>query len=102
MTGMYPGGHATRTLAIPPNHPNLLVISHGSNDNFDYASADINIGRSNVKVFDMTSTPTTGYNYVSGGRTSGYGLRNEVGLTFDPNGMCVTTSLLLQLYLISN
>ena len=80
-------GHVTRTLIVPPKHPNLLLVSHGSNDNFDYGSADIKIGRSCVKVFDITKVQANGYGYATGGYQMGYGLRNEVGLAFDGNGM---------------
>lgn len=87
VSGMDSRGHVTRTLVIPPKHPNLLVVSHGSNDNFDYGSADIKVGRSCVKVFNTSTTPTDGYDYASGGYQMGYGLRNEVGLAFDQDGM---------------
>jgi glucose/arabinose dehydrogenase len=91
VAGMYNGGHPTRTLIISPNHPNLLAVSHGSNDNFDFPSGNVNVARANIKVFDMDAVPTGGYNYVTGGHTPAYGLRNEVGLTFDPNNMFVGT-----------
>ncbi|KAF2185584.1 iron reductase domain protein [Zopfia rhizophila CBS 207.26] len=87
VSGMDTRGHVTRTLVIPLKHPNLLIVSHGSNDNFDYASGDIKVGRSSVKAFDMTKTPSSGYNYAEGGYQLGYGLRNEVGLAFDEDGM---------------
>lgn len=87
LTGMDSTGHVTRTLAIPPKHADLLIVSHGSNDNFDYGSADIKTGRSCIKVFDVTKVPSDGYNYVTEGYQMGYGLRNEVGLAFDGNGM---------------
>jgi glucose/arabinose dehydrogenase len=87
ISGMASNGHVTRTLAIPPKHPNLLIVSHGSNDNFDYPSGDIRTGRSCIKVFDTTKTPADGYDYVTGGYQMGYGLRNEVGLAFDGYGM---------------
>jgi glucose/arabinose dehydrogenase len=87
ITGMDSRGHVTRTLVIPPKHPNLLIVSHGSNDNFDYESGDIKVGRSCVKVFDLSKKPVDGYKYVSEGYNLGYGLRNEVGLAFDANGM---------------
>lgn len=87
ITGMDSRGHVTRTLVIPPKHPNLLIVSHGSNDNFDYDSGDIKVGRSCVKVFDISKTPIDAYNYVSQGYNLGYGLRNEVGLAFDADGM---------------
>ncbi|CAO2658574.1 Nn.00g062970.m01.CDS01 [Neocucurbitaria sp. VM-36] len=87
VSGMDARGHVTRTLVIPPTHPNLLLVSHGSNDNFDYGAADIKVGRSCIKVFNTTTTPTNGYDYATGGYQMGYGLRNEVGLAFDGDGM---------------
>jgi glucose/arabinose dehydrogenase len=87
VSGMDSKGHVTRTLVIPPMHPNLLIVSHGSNDNFDYGAADIKTGRSCVKVFDTTKAPIDGYDYVTEGYQMGYGLRNEVGLAFDGDGM---------------
>ena len=80
-------GHVTRTLTIPPKHPALLIVSHGSNDNFDYGSADMKTARSCIKVFDTTNTPAAGFDYVTEGYQMGYGLRNEVGLAFDGDGM---------------
>lgn len=87
VTGMDSRGHVTRTIIFPPKYPNLLVVSHGSNDNFDYDSGDIKVGRSCVKVFDISKTPAEGYNYATSGYNLGYGLRNEVGLVFDADGM---------------
>lgn len=87
VSGMDSNGHVTRTLVFPPKHPDLLIVSHGSNDNFDYGAADIITGRSCVKVFNITTTPAAGYNYATGGYHMGYGLRNEVGLAFDADGM---------------
>ncbi|KAK9780212.1 hypothetical protein SCAR479_02849 [Seiridium cardinale] len=87
VTGMNPGGHSTRTLIIPPNRPNLLVVSHGSISNLDYDSLNPAVARAIVKVFDLNSTPTGGYNYVTQGYNAGYGLRNEVGLAFDGSNM---------------
>ncbi|PMD35890.1 iron reductase domain protein [Hyaloscypha variabilis F] len=88
ITGMYNGGaHTTRTLQTVPQHPNLLVIAHGSNDNWDYAAGNAKTGRAIVKVFDLSTAPSSGYNYVSGGSVVGYGMRNEVGVAFDGNNM---------------
>jgi hypothetical protein len=88
VTGMYNGGsHLTRTLAVAPHAPNLLVVSHGSNANIDVATGDAKTGRAIIKVFDLSKIPSGGYNYVSGGYTAGYGQRNEVGMCFDKNNM---------------
>ncbi|KAF2467548.1 cellulose binding iron reductase-like protein [Lindgomyces ingoldianus] len=88
ITGMYNGGaHLTRTLLVAPHKPNLLVVSHGSNDNFDTAAGNPKTGRAIIKVFDLSAMPSGGYNYVSGGWNAGYGQRNEVGITFDGNNM---------------
>lgn len=85
--GMNQGGHATRTLAIPPNNPNLLIASCGSNANIDDAAVKKETGRAIVKVFDLSKTPAGGYTYNSQGWYLGYGLRNEVGIIFDGNNM---------------
>ncbi|KAF1912392.1 cellulose binding iron reductase-like protein [Ampelomyces quisqualis] len=88
ITGMYNGGsHLTRTLAIAPHAPNLLVVSHGSNANIDATTNDPKTGRAIIKVFDVSKVPSGGYNYISGGYTAGYGQRNEVGMCFDKNNM---------------
>jgi len=88
VTGMYSGGsHLTRTLLIAPHQPNLLVVSHGSNDNLDMAAGNPATARAIIKVFDLSATPSSGYNYVSQGWNAGYGLRNEVGIAFDGNNM---------------
>lgn len=61
LTGMYNGGaHTTRTLLIGAHAPNLLVVSHGSNDNLDIAAASAKTGRAIVKVFDLTAIPSAG------------------------------------------
>ena len=90
ITGMFSGGsHLTRTLLIAPHKPNLLVVSHGSNDNIDNASVNPATARAIIKVFDLAAIPSGGYNYVSQGWNAGYGLRNEVGMAFDGNNMSV-------------
>lgn len=86
ISGMDSKGHVTRTLAIPPKHPNLLIVSHGSNDNLDYDAGNIKVSRSCIKAFDLTKAPLNGYDYPTAGYHLGYGLRNGVGLVFDANG----------------
>ncbi|KAK2744232.1 hypothetical protein FQN55_006917 [Onygenales sp. PD_40] len=87
VTGMTQAGHITRTLAMRPDQPNLLVVSHGSNGNFDEGTDQPTTGRACMKVFDISQAPADGYNYVTDGYMMGYGLRNEVGVTFDSNNM---------------
>lgn len=88
ITGMYNGGsHLTRTLAIAPQNSSLLVVSHGSNANIDQATSDPKTGRAIIKVFDLASVPSGGYNYANAGYNAGYGQRNEVGICFDSNNM---------------
>lgn len=85
ITGMNNGGHQTRSVYIPPNHPNLILASVGSNDNWDYDSESMAAGRAAVKAFDMDKLPAAGFVYATDGYQFGYGLRNEVGLVFDPS-----------------
>jgi len=94
ITGMFNGGsHTTRTLLIGAHAPNLLVVSHGSNENLDMASLNPGTARAIVKVFDLSKLPSAGYNYASGGYNMGYGLRNDIGITFDNNKMLVSRSV---------
>ena len=84
--GMSPSGHNTRTVAVVPQSPNLLLAQVGSNSNWDYPSENPAVGRSIVKVFDISKAPEGGYTYNSQGQVLGYGMRNEIALTFDPAG----------------
>ncbi len=84
---MATSGHTTRTLAIPPHRTDLLVVSHGSGSNIDQDTSDPKIARAIVKVFNVSSIPMGGYDFVSQGWNAGFGLRNEVGLAFDGNNM---------------
>jgi glucose/arabinose dehydrogenase len=85
--GMFNGIHSTRTLLIAPHQPNLLLVSHGSNDNWDYATGNPATGRSVVRVFDLNAIPSGGYQWATQGWLAGYGMRNEVGIAFDGNNM---------------
>lgn len=84
--GMNNGGHSTRALWLAPKNPNIILVQVGSNSNWDYASGNPAEGRSDIRAFDLSKTPAGGYNYVGGGFQMGYGLRNGVGVAFDPNG----------------
>ncbi|KAI0416509.1 soluble quino protein glucose dehydrogenase [Xylaria grammica] len=87
ISGMATSGHITRTLAIPPHRTDLLVVSHGSDSNIDQDTSNPKVARAIVKVFNISSIPMGGYNFVSQGWNAGFGLRNEVGLAFDGNNM---------------
>ncbi|KAI5860598.1 soluble quino protein glucose dehydrogenase [Durotheca rogersii] len=86
ITGISQGIHSTRTIVVSPKNPNLVLVSVGSNSNWDNPTIDPNVGRACVKVFDMSTVPANGYSYNTGGKMLGYGLRNEIALAFDPNG----------------
>lgn len=87
VTNMATSGHVTRTLIIPPNKPNLLVVSHGSDGNLDTESFHPAVGRAVVKVFDLNKLPAAGFDFATSGWFAGYGLRNEVALAFDSANM---------------
>jgi len=86
VTGMGETSHSTRTLHIPPLHPNLLVVTRGSNGNIDPSAATPDSGHSQAKVFDLTTIPEGGHDFNTGGGILAYGVRNEVGITSDANG----------------
>ncbi|PKS07228.1 hypothetical protein jhhlp_005830 [Lomentospora prolificans] len=80
---MSTGIHSTRTVHVVPNKPNLIIVSVGSNSNFDMNAANM---RATVRVFDADTAPADGWEYNTQGHQLGWGLRNEVALAFDPNG----------------
>ncbi|KAI5861510.1 hypothetical protein GGS23DRAFT_136983 [Durotheca rogersii] len=80
-------GHQSRSLIIPPDHPEILVVSHGSDNNIDPTTSNPLTGRAIVKAFNITTSPSTGYNFVYDGWWVGYGLRNSLGLALDRNNM---------------
>jgi glucose/arabinose dehydrogenase len=86
VAGMGGTTHSTRTLHISPLHPNLLIISRGSDGNIDASAATTTSGHSQVKVFDLSHVPDGGYQYASDGGILAYGVRNEVGVTSDLYG----------------
>jgi glucose/arabinose dehydrogenase len=81
------GIHSTRNVLVVKQQPNLVLLQVGSNANLDTASAQPSTGRAIIKVFDMSKAPSSGYNYKTDGEVFGYGLRNEIGFTADPNGV---------------
>ncbi|ODN05481.1 L-sorbosone dehydrogenase [Orchesella cincta] len=74
-----PGGHATRTLVF--DDEGLLYVSVGSNGNVDQDSS-----RARIRRFNISSIPVGGIEFTTG-EVFADGLRNEVGLAFDGNGV---------------
>ncbi|KAI1867405.1 hypothetical protein JX265_000757 [Neoarthrinium moseri] len=87
VSGMDSGVHSTRNLLVVPSKPNMVLLQVGSNSNLDAAAANKATGRAIIKIFDMSKAPASGYNYKTDGEVFGYGLRNEIGFTADPNGV---------------
>jgi glucose/arabinose dehydrogenase len=85
--GISTGIHSTRTIAVVPQQPNLILVQVGSNANFDMAAADPKTGRAIIKIFDTTKAPSGGFNYNTDGEVFGYGLRNTIGFVPDPSGV---------------
>jgi hypothetical protein len=77
------GSHSTRTLLLPPNDPDYLLVSWGSNGNVDPQARDPTSGYSTVKAFDISDNSTV-YQYATDGMLVGWGLRNSVGLAQNP------------------
>ncbi|KAK4120984.1 soluble quino protein glucose dehydrogenase [Parathielavia appendiculata] len=85
--GISTGIHFTRTVAVVPQQPNLILVQVGSNSNFDMASAQPSTGRAIIKIFDTSKAPSNGFNYNTEGEVYGYGLRNTIGFVADPSGV---------------
>ena len=83
VAGISSGIHSTRTVHVVPQQPNLIVVSVGSNANFDLQAGN---ARATVRVFDAETAPASGWNFETDGHQFGWGLRNSVALAFDPNG----------------
>ncbi|KAK4033268.1 soluble quino protein glucose/sorbosone dehydrogenase [Parachaetomium inaequale] len=85
--GISTGIHSTRTIAVVPSQPNLILVQVGSNANFDTAAAQKETGRAIIKIFDTSKAPANGFNYNTDGEVFGYGLRNTIGFVPDPSGV---------------
>ncbi|KAL0944378.1 nhl repeat-containing protein [Colletotrichum truncatum] len=86
INGMAQGGfHHTRTLLIPKTNPNILLVSRGSEDNLDVATAQIPSGRSQIRAFDLNKLTGGPVAYTTG-EVFGWGLRNSVGVGENVDG----------------
>ncbi|KUJ15013.1 soluble quino protein glucose dehydrogenase [Mollisia scopiformis] len=82
ITGMTINGpyHLTRTLFIPKQNPDLLLVQRGSNGNIDSATVDATSGRSQVRIFKIADLLAgKAVDYSTNGDVLGFGLRNSVG-----------------------
>lgn len=82
ITGMTINGpyHLTRTLRIPKQNPDLLLVQRGSNGNIDSPTTAASAGRSMVKIFKIADLLAgKSVDYTASGDMLGYGLRNSVG-----------------------
>jgi glucose/arabinose dehydrogenase len=66
--------------------PGMLIVSRGSDGNFDLDTANVSSGRSQIRAFNMTNLTATSepYEYSSQGLLLGWGLRNSVGVAEEP------------------
>ncbi|KAF3358784.1 Magnesium transporter NIPA2 [Verticillium dahliae VDG1] len=84
---MYNAGHTSRTLLVSDKAPGLLVVSRGSEGNVDAMALRRASGRSQLRVFNVTSIATDGKasSFSRDGKISGWGLRNSVGVVEHPD-----------------
>jgi glucose/arabinose dehydrogenase len=75
------GGHVTRTLLF--DSQGRLLVSVGSAGNVDTSASDLDL-RSQIRRFSVTGTLPI--DYATGTKVA-TGMRNEVGLTFDSQGV---------------
>lgn len=77
--------HTTRTLLMSKVRPGYLIVSRGSDENFDVDALDVSTGLSQIKAFDLSNlTATEKYDFNSQGLRLGWGLRNSVGVAEEP------------------
>ncbi|KAK6335069.1 hypothetical protein TWF718_010511 [Orbilia javanica] len=86
VTGMSSGGHTTRSLLVPDGNSELLLISVGSDGNFDQGTKEYSSGRSQIRGFKWRDLLSNSVVYKEGGINFGWGLRNSVGLRDDKRG----------------
>lgn len=87
VTNMTNGGHTSRTLLISQQYPDMLLVSRGSDGNDDSGAEDRDSGRSQLRVFNISSFSDNSdkkpYDYLDG-LILGWGLRNSVGVAEHP------------------
>lgn len=79
-------GYSSRTLLSSKSFPDFLIISRGSEGNFDIHALDPAAGRSMIKAFNVSRMNEKPYNFTNDGVLLGWGLRNSVGVGEDQLG----------------
>lgn len=83
--GMSNDDHTTRTLLISRHAENHLIVTRGSDENFDTDALNLDSGVSQIRIFDLGDLGEgETYDFTSEGRVLGWGLRNAVGVGEEP------------------
>ncbi len=74
----------TRTLLMSNKQPGTLVVSRGSSDTLEAQARVLSSGLSQIRAFNLTTIPSTPYDFDANGTVLGWGLRNSVGVGEHP------------------
>ncbi|EAQ83369.1 hypothetical protein CHGG_09773 [Chaetomium globosum CBS 148.51] len=86
VTGMsFQGTHPTRAIATSKWDSDTIIVARGSQANIDTSTTDKAAARSMIKSFSISQGMQSAYDYNTAGEIIGWGLRNIVGMTEDPN-----------------
>jgi len=79
-------GHITRTLMMSQKEPGMIVVSRGSDANYDAAASVLEFGHSQIRAFNISNLTATSppYDFTTQGVRLGWGLRNSVGVAEEP------------------
>ncbi|KAM5350503.1 hypothetical protein ACJ41O_007008 [Fusarium nematophilum] len=85
VTNMDNRGHTSRTLLVSRKHPDILLVSRGSEGNDDDEATDRSSGHSQLRAFNVSalSSDDDPYDFLDGDLL-GWGLRNSVGVAEHP------------------
>lgn len=85
VTNMDNGGHKTRTILLSRKHPEIIVVSRGSDGNIDDEAREESTGHSQIRAYNITELGDDDepFDYMDGFML-GWGLRNSVGIDEHP------------------
>ncbi len=86
VNGMSNNDLTTRTLVMSQKQDGMLLVSRGSDGDYDLRALDITTGLSQLKAFDLSNVTASSapYDFDTTGRLLGWGLRNAVGVAEHP------------------